>query len=573
MTQEQRNAGVPGRTRSARGLRIASIGLIVVGAVLYVRGIELAPDPLRVPLRPLVVDPQLTSAVALPAQPGSLVGQNLLLVTLDTTRPDRLGCYGSPRSATPNLDRLAGDGIVFSRAVAVGSTTLPTHASILTGLYPHRHGAGANAVFRLDDRNQTLAERLSEQGYETAAFVSSFVLDARFGLHQGFDEYDDGATASDTSFGFAERRADETTERALQWLRGPRAAPFFLWVHYYDAHNPYEPPASFEAAYENAYDAEIAFVDQQLGLLLDAVESAPGPGTLVAVTADHGEGLGEHGELTHGNLVQEATLRIPLVLRAANGLSGGIHIRTRVSQVDLAPTLLSLLVGAVPEGLDGVDLTATADPFRPVLAETIEGRVHYGWARLTALYRGSLKYVDGPNPELYDLARDPLERRNLAATGLSEQPQLARQLQTLRPDEEIDMSPSRTSLTRADIERLEALGYLVTGADVSPRAGSGPAPKQMLPLFERLQLLLSSQRRLEKLPLWMRVLDWASGGSGPSTTGALIRELEQLAEDHPGFSPVHWYLVELYQRENRPDDARRASEALKRLVGSSPQSP
>ena len=161
--------------------------------------------------------------------------------------------------------------------------------------------------------------------------------------------------------------------------------------------------------------------------MLTAIDSSPGPGTLVVVTADHGEGLDEHGELTHGHLVQEATLRIPLVIRAANGLSGGFHVRTRVSQVDLVPTLLSLLGVAVPDDLDGVDLTSTSgtsetqetlDPTRLVLAETIEGRVHYGWARLPALYRGPYKYVDGPNPELYDLGEDPLERSDLAPTPI-----------------------------------------------------------------------------------------------------------------------------------------------------------
>lgn len=548
-----------------RGL---SVALVLAGSIGYLRKIELRQEPLRLPLKQLVVSPARKQVETIPARAGALAGQNLLLVTLDTTRPDRLGCYGNPGAATPHLDALAADGVIFSNAVSVGPTTLPTHASILTGLYPPSHGARANALFQLGGEHRTLAEVLVEHGYETAAFVSSFVLDARFGLAQGFGRYDsESSSETSANFGFSERSADATTERALQWLRAPRAGPFFLWVHYYDPHVPYEPPAAFDGA-ETPYDGEIAFVDQQLGRLLEEVESAAGPGTLVVVAGDHGEALGEHGELSHGLLVQEATLRIPLILRSSRGLSGGFHVTTRASQVDLAPTVLSLLGATVPEGVDGIDLTLPTAARRPVLAETLEGRANYGWARLAALYRDDFKYVGGPRPALYDFSRDSLERRNLAPEEPVRLEELRRELLAFGGTADSDLASSRSSLAAEDVARLQALGYLVASDDVVPQGEGGPDPHRMLPLMIRIQLLLNSQRELERLPAWKRLLGALSANPLPSTPAALIRELEKLASEHPDFAPVHGFLASLYRRENRQDEAERASEHLERAIRS-----
>lgn len=552
----ERAARLSGRGRLL--LLVLSVCLLQVGLVSYSR--DLTPRRTPLPLAPLRVSPELQTAARVPAEPGALRGQNLVIVTLDTTRPDRLGCYGNREIQTPNLNRLAAGGVIFSNAIATAPTTLPSHASILTGLYPHRHGARSNALYRLGTGQQTLAEILSENGYDTAAFVSSFVLDARFGLDQGFGVYDDESNPPSGFMGSSERRADETTGRAVRWLGGERSGPFFLWVHYYDPHAPHQPPAPFAQRYDPLYDGEIAFVDQQLGRLLEAVATANARETFVVVAADHGEALGEHGEWAHGYLLQEATLRIPLILYAPRGLAGGAHVATRVSQVDLMPTILSALGIAVPEGLDGVDLLAPSRPGRALLAEAMEGHEHYGWAPLAAIYQGALKYVEGPQPELYDLARDPLERRDLFAARRGQAARLRQQLERERRPQAEQLAAVRADLTTDELERLERLGYLVAGSPAGSAAGRGPDPRQMLPGMIRIQELLSDFQRDRELPAWRRLVARFGGRSPLASADDLIRELEHLVAERPDFAPAHAYLAKLYAAQSRFDEAARAAQ-------------
>jgi choline-sulfatase len=369
---------------------------------------------------------------------------NLVLVTLDTVRADHLGCYGDALAETPELDRLAATGVRFAHAASPVPLTLPSHTSILTGLLPLHHGVRRNGAAGLPAGTATLGSRLAAAGYRTGAFVAAFVLDHRFGLQAGFEVYDDEVNR-DPNAGWvleAARPANQVVDRALAWLDRDDGRPFFLWVHLYDAHAPYNPPSPWRERHPaSPYDGAVAFDDAQLGRLLAEVDRRGGTGrTVVAVAADHGESLGEHGEQTHGLLLYEPALAVPLLLRAP-GLAPRV-VATPVSLVDLAPTLGGLLgvplapraagaatggtgsrggAAASPPGagLDGRDLSALLragqePPATDLYAETRYPEV-FGWSPLAALRRRGLKYITGVRQELYDLERDPHESANLTA--------------------------------------------------------------------------------------------------------------------------------------------------------------
>lgn len=528
-------------------------GLLLGALAILVLRPQTRQQTLDLPFQAPSLPAGLRESPSLPADPGQLSGHSLLLVTLDTTRVDRIGIYGNRDIESPTLDRLAREGVVFSRAVATTPTTLPSHASIFTGLYPPRHGARANGVFSVSREHATLAEVLSAEGYATAAVVSSFVLNAKFGLARGFDLYDDetGRDAPRERLRDPERPADLTTDRALEWIGSQAHAPFFLWVHYYDPHGEYQPPAPFDERYRNnRYDGEIAFVDAQLGRLLRGLEKwEPTGDILIAIVADHGESLGDHGESTHGFLLHEATQRVPLLLHDA-GLRGGVHVTERVSQVDLMPTLLSLLGVAIPEGIDGWDLTRPAEVDRDIYAETLQGRIEYGWAPLRAPYRAKHKYIAGPFPELYDLERDPLEQRNLYTSHPTLAKPLAAQIAAWSAGDP-EIPSARVELDAEEIARLEALGYGI-GASHAPGAISPRAsPKQMLPLLRRVQ-----------------VLALQAGSEIP--TPEAIEILEGISRSHADFVPAAALLADL-QREQ--GDRQAAEATLRRAMQASGRSP
>lgn len=407
---------------------------------------------------------------------------NVLLVTLDTVRADRIGCYGHRGAETPALDSLARDGVRFASAFSPSPLTLPSHATLLTGLLPQAHGLRDNGMVSADLGAPTLAERLSSDGYDTAAFVSAFVLNRVFGLDRGFAAYDDGPPEETELTGLFRREApgSERVEAAIRWLSGRRpgeggeARPFFLWVHLFDAHAPHVAPPGFEKRYAaSPYDGEIAYLDLQVGRLLHLLDARGlADRTLVVVAADHGESLGEHGEATHGAFLYDATLRVPLLLRSPGRLPRGAVRDEPVSLTDVSPTVLAL--AGLPPGpaTHGVDLFGPpADPRRPLLAETIQGERHFGWAPLAAVRREGWKYVDAPRPELYDLGADPGETRDRFA----ESPRLARVLSDLLAAETARVTRARGASDRAadDAEvlaRLQSLGY-VSG----PRAGQESA--------------------------------------------------------------------------------------------------
>jgi len=552
-------------------IRLASAGLLLVGLGLYLD--NLAPGQISLPLTPLVVDARLPLLEALPLQPGTFAGRNLLLVTMDTTRPDRLGLYGNSEIETPNLDHFAARNSVFTRALAATPITLPSHASILTGLYPHRHGVRSNGLAPLEDGQTTLAEVLSRYGYDTAAFVSSFVLAEQFGLAQGFNRYDDETHEKAVVMGYAERRADATTARALSWLLRSRDTPFFLWVHYYDPHATYQPPEFFEESSANAYDGELAFIDQQVGRLFEGVSAASEEDALVIVTADHGEGFGEHGEQSHGLLVQEATLRIPLMIGSTGGIATPSQINELVSHVDLMPTVLSLLDLPQPKGLDGIDLTRAAKPGRIVLAESHYGQASYGWARLAAIYQSSLKYVDGPNPELYDLATDPKERHNLFLESTEEAERLRELLLEARGPAADTLVSSSRELDRESVEKLEALGYVVPRHDTAQNSREALDPKLMVPKLTEMLMLLTGLEHRHEVPDWALPVLIALGRALPRDEPELLLALEEFASAEPNFAPVHQQLAEFYRRSGRLESAAASRLRFEQLVGSSSSPP
>lgn len=429
-----------------------------------------------------------------PSTPPPPARPNVVLITLDTTRADRLGAYGYAGAATPHLDRLARDGVRFAQALSPVPLTLPAHATLMTGRNPYGHGVRNNGYFVLGTDVPTLAERFAAAGYDTAAFVSSFVLDRQFGLARGFAHYDD---ALDPPRGpldslELERRGDRTVAAAAAWLAARTsgsATPYFLWVHLYDAHEPYNPPASFRAAFEHrAYDGEIAFQDTLVGQLLTTTGYGAAGSPLVVVAGDHGESLGEHGESTHGLFVYESAVRVPLIVSWPGELAPRV-VDTAVALADVAPTLAAL-TGLPPfANIHGEALTSTLDGTSPpvatsraIYAETYFPEFFMGWAPLRSLRDGRWKYIDAPEPELYDVVADPGETTNRATGEAAEARELRRRLEEAVRGQD---RPSASTISSDAQRKLAALGYVSSAA---PRTAGVPAPdpKRMVRVFERL---------------------------------------------------------------------------------------
>ncbi len=392
---------------------------------------------------------------------------SVLLVTFDTTRVDAVGCYGGPEGVTPTIDALAADGLRFERAYTPAPLTLPAHASLLTGLDPDRHGVRSNESYALPATERTLAEILAEEGYRTGAFVASRVLDADFGLAQGFERYDDelDARAAADVTRVAERPADQVTDALLAWLEEDDGArPFFAWLHYYDPHYPHELRPGQRARFDSVYHDEVHFADAQLGRVLDLLEREERlADTLVVVTADHGEGQGEHDEDTHGYFLYEGTQRVPLVLSHPRLPRRGVD-RVPASLVDVVPTVLAFLdLGGVLEGVDLLD--PARDSRDPIYMEAELGRIDFGLVPLRGALAEELKLIEGPAPELYDLLADPRELRDLAALEPARADALRRWLRA-RPEAEADGARHRPDSEAS--ARLRALGYAGGAADAAP---------------------------------------------------------------------------------------------------------
>jgi len=417
---------------------------------------------------------------------------SVLLVTIDTLRADHVGAYGDREARTPHLDALAAAGTLFTEALSPAPLTLPAHSTLLSGLDPPRHGVHDNGTYVFPADVPTLATVMQARGWATGAFVGAFVLDRRFGLARGFDAYDDriGRARQGASVLESERRCGEVAGAAAQWI-ARQAGPFLAWVHFYEPHAPYDPPPPFREAHAGRpYDGEIAAADACLGQVVEAARGKAGERLLVAVTADHGEALGEHGERTHGFFVYQPTLRVPLLI-GGPGMERGGRRGGLARASDLMPTLLARLGVPAPSGLDGHDLLAA--PSRESYAET-EYPQALGFAPLRSVRLGALKLIDAPRPELFDLDADAGEAHDLAAARPADVERLRAALAAARKG-------ARTSSAADDpavAERLRALGYV--GGGPAPAPGAAEDPKDALPLWRRFEEATWAQARGEARP-------------------------------------------------------------------------
>ncbi len=469
---------------------------------------------------------------------------NLLLVTIDTLRADHVGAYGGRDVQTPTLDALAARGVRFEHAETAVPITGPSHATILTGLYPPVHGVRDNVVFPLEPRHRTLATHLKSAGYRTAAFVGAYPVAAAFGFKQGFDSLSENFKESEVPGAGAQRPANEVVDDALGWLAAPGEGPFFVWMHLYDPHAPYDPPEPYRTAFAGRlYDGEIAFADAQLGRVFDWLRSSGHDGdTVVAVLSDHGESLGEHGEVTHAVLLYEATLHVPLLI-AGPGLPAGQAVDARVSTVDVAPTLLRLLdVEPGPE-MTGRDLGPAFRGQRlrgePLYAESIFGRLNCRWSSLRSWTSEDWKLVQGSRTELFHLTEDPGETHDRAA---EEGPRVERMRAALQAAV-AKMAPAgdraRTAAITPDQEAiLKSLGYVGGSGGAGSLDEPGlPDPRDRVQLFERLQVIL----RAQDIPL-----------------ARAAAEAAEIAEEDPGNPFAHTTVASLAYRAGRLAEAARA---------------
>lgn len=442
----------------------------------------------------------------------------ILLITLDTTRADHLGCYGYEAIKTPNLDRLAAGGVLFEQAQTTVPVTLPAHSSMFTGQYPAVHGVRYNGMFKLGEGSVTVAEQLADAGWATVGMPAAYPLITGTGIGQGFQVYRDlFEEVPEEEIGKdGERSAGEITDQAIAWL-GSRAEdkPFFLWMHYWDAHSPYKPPFPFSSSYhDRPYDGEIAYIDQEFGRLMAYLEETGLAGDiLILVVGDHGEGLYDHGEKMHANLVYQSTMHVPLIARAP-GCDKGSRVLEPVSIVDVGPTILDYAGLAPGSRVQGISLRPALNGEEPTTRtlyfEALSGSLSFGWAPLEGLRRGRWKYIRSSGNELYDLQEDPGELTDLHATNAIQAGEFGEELQTMLDDWAENPDSAETAAVPLDpeeLERLASLGYV--GGTVSQDSRGGVNPRDMIHLDSTIHSARTFQQRgqyADALPLWEMVL-------------------------------------------------------------------
>jgi arylsulfatase A-like enzyme len=445
---------------------------------------------------------------------------SIILITLDTVRADRMGFLGSKRGLTPQLDKLAGQSVVFERAYSQAPLTPVSHATILSGTFPRFHGVRDFGV-RLPVSIPYLPELLRARGYHTAAFVSSIILDPQNGFapgfERGFEVYDAGfhrGKRGEPRIGSMQRRGEDTVARALAWLERNRQGPVLLWVHIWDAHDPYDPPEPFKATYTNApYDGCVAYVDATVGKLLAGLRGAGVyEGALIAVASDHGESLGEHGENTHGIFLYDSTIRVPLLMKFPKGINAGKRVATRASLVDVAPTLLEAIQTPIPVAMQGHSLVprigTTAEHDVPSYAENEYPHRGYGWSSLEALRTGKFLFVRAPQPELYDQTEDFGETSNLYEKNKLAAARVSAQLEGFLKRATTGASEAaHSTLDAANVEKLRALGYVASAG--AQTAASFVDPKTHIQVSNDLHnanLLIEEGKETTAIPLLERVV-------------------------------------------------------------------
>jgi arylsulfatase A-like enzyme/cytochrome c-type biogenesis protein CcmH/NrfG len=468
--------------------------------------------------------------LVLPLQTQTDSRPNLVLVSIDTLRADHLGCYGYKLIQTPHIDRLAGEGVRFNTVVCQVPLTLPSHCTILTGTYPAYHGVRDNVGYKLPESRTTLATILKTQGYQTAAFIGAYVLNSKFGLSRGFDYYDDQIAGSSglgpvVNLNSVERRAGEVVSRTTSWMDAHPRTPFFVWIHLYDPHDPYEPPSPFKEKYkERPYDGEIAYVDQELGRFLEFLkQKGLYEKTVVVLVSDHGESFGEHQEWTHGYFIYDTTLLVPLIVKPIEKGLTGRSVAEQVSLVDVVPTVLQLLDLPRPAELQGQGMLglmlgksggwsglAYCESYYPA---------QFGWSPLIGIRRENAKFIRAPKPEFYDLHQDPGEKTN----RILQQSALANELKaTLSKLESnyADRSGSRAArleLSSQQLDELRALGYVGISTARGP-GGNSPSgtadPKDKREVYQMISASsqdVAAGRYRQAMPVLEKVLQTEPG--------------------------------------------------------------
>ena len=508
---------------------------------------------------------------------------NVLLITVDTLRADRLGCYGYEHAHTPHTDRFADEGVRIEHAIAPTPLTLPSHTSILTGLEPPAHSVRGNGVFRVPDSVQTLAEILKAEGYQTQAFVSADVLHRRFNLDQGFDGYDDDLSgeAKDALTQMQERSGEQTMDRVLRWLdkrtEPASASPFFLWVHLFDPHAPYEPPEADAKLAATPYDGEIASADRQVGRLVKALEpNGVLDDTILVFTSDHGENLGEHQEATHAMFIYEATQRVPLIFRYPRKLPAGRVFDGPARSVDIMPTILSL-AGKKSSETQGADLSeafASGSPSasRVQYSESFHPEQMFGMARLQGVRQDAWTYIRAPRPELYDRRTDPGELRNLLEGGGSSAAK-ARALEleaalsrVIEDSKRFALVEEANPLDPQTVAMLQALGYM--GDSGAPEELGGIDPKDGIQIVNELRRAIAlpgagdcatvARSVLRRLPGYVQA--WNTLGRCTLWAGDLKAAEEAYLKSlaHEPMQPeIHLQIGHIYFSQGRNESARR----------------
>jgi arylsulfatase A-like enzyme/Flp pilus assembly protein TadD len=423
---------------------------------------------------------------------------NVVVITIDTLRADHVGCYGYAKVHTPNIDALAAAGTRFERAYTPVPITLPAHTVIFTGTYPTLSGVHDFSTNRLGQSQATMASILKQNGYATGAVVASAVLDSRFGLNRGFDFYYDHFEFNrlqESNLDEMERPGNIVADEALEWLGKNSSGPFLLWMHLYDPHYPYRPPSPYAAEYKShPYDGEIAFADEQVGRVVRFLKDQRLlEKTLVVLSGDHGEGLGEHGEKTHGFFVYNSTLHVPLIIRTPGQNSRRV-VHEPISLADILPTVLASLHIDIPKDVQGQSLAPllagrqSTQP-RSLYAETYLPRLHFNWSELRAIELEKYHFIEAPKAELYDLEKDPGELHNIysqkTAVASELQSKLSSMIHEITPGNELSQ---KSGLDPEMIEHLKSLGYLgVSGGGDSTVKGSDlPDPKDRIQIYEMI---------------------------------------------------------------------------------------
>jgi arylsulfatase A-like enzyme/Tfp pilus assembly protein PilF len=517
---------------------------------------------------------------------------NVLLVTIDTLRADRVGAYGYARARTPTLDALARGGVVALDAVVQVPQTRPSHASIFTGRNPYEHGLRDNASPPLAAGTPTIASVLKAAGYDTGAFIGAYPVSRASGLQQGFTTFDDPFGQGEdvtTDAAAMERRAGVVVDAALRWLKRPRKAPFFAWVHLFDPHAPYAPPAAYVNKAQ-PYDGEVAYADAQVGRLIAWLDTAGLRGrTLVVVTSDHGEGLGDHGEDEHLFFIYDTTLRVPLLFSWPGHLAAGARMSGQFRSIDFMPTILEL-AGRTPPAVTGMSRAALVRtggrlPDNESYAESLYGQLHFGYAPLRGLRAEGWKFIDAPRAELYRVAEDPAEARNLLELRGPVASAMKTRLATYDPGGSAAPSGAVAS-DPAALERLAALGY-VGGAGFQGGTPSGADPKDRIAEFQAYRRDMLKAMRLyhdRDLPGAIRLLtrlaattvkeggrelerrnfnvDFYLGRSllDVGKPADAIAPLENAVKSAPTSAPAWVYLADAYRAAGRPGEAAQAVE-------------